>query len=273
MIYKETSELSPEFINEMVEVLKKAFLDSRAIIMGSAGNVNFTRKQDGSPVTVIDQEVEDFVTKKFSSSFPDVPIFGEESGYEDKLPQLCWLIDPLDGTKSFIKGVPAFTCMAVLISNEQSVASVIYNPTNQEMFTAVLGGGAYKNGEKLDLKEMPLPKIVYCKSQHIEVLKPLLAKKGIVAVVGPSGAGYGFSEVANNKTAARFHLHSGGHIHDHAPGALLIKEAGGQIISILDQDYTYRTRSFVACHPELTEIVRSNIEILRNLEDPDQKLN
>ncbi len=265
-------EITPELINSMFEAIQQSFRDNRSLILEFAGKAEFTDKHDGSPVTDIDRQVEINVTTAMTSQFPDIPIFGEESGYEDELPEICWLIDPIDGTKSYIQNIPAYTSMAVLIYAETAIASVIYNPVTDEMFTALSGKGAYKNGQRLDLLGVALSKHVFCKSMHIKVLKPMLKQQGIEAEIGPSGVGYVLSQVASGNTAARFHLNSGGHIHDHAPGALLVREAGGDIIPVLEDTYSYRTRSYVACHPDLSNFVRENLPALRNLEDPGQAL-
>jgi len=267
-----TPEITQELIRSMLNVIQQAFKDTRSLILNNAGKIAFITKPDGSPVTAIDREVEKFVTNTMTSRYPGIPLFGEESGYEDTLPEICWLIDPIDGTKSYIDNIPAYTSMGVLIHAGSAIASIIYNPITDEVFTAILGKGAYKNGQRLDISKLPLPKEVFCKTQHIKVLTQLLNKGGIQAIVGPSGAGYGLSQVADNKTAARFHLHSGGYIHDHAPGALLVKEAGGDIIPVLENTYTYRTRSFVACHPELSDLIHEQLSVLRELEDPNQAL-
>jgi len=264
--------ITPEKIQVMIDAMVDSFRASRKQIVEQAGMVAFVHKDDGSPVTTIDTEVEKSVTLAMTSRFPDIPVFGEESGYSEFLPDACWLVDPIDGTKSYIKNIPTYTSMAVLIISNVARASVIYNPTTDEMFTALAGNGAYKNGVRLDLKNSALPKEVFCKIQDRVTLQELLTEFGIQAHVAASGAGYGMSQVADSKAAARFHLHSGRHIHDHAPGALLIREAGGDVIPIFEDDYTVQTRSFVACHPGLSDLVRNNIDLLRNLEDPEQAL-
>jgi myo-inositol-1(or 4)-monophosphatase len=264
--------MTQEYIRGNVAVIEQSFRSSREFIISNAGGAAFERKDDGSPVTAVDIAVEKNVKSLMSEHFPDMLVYGEESGYSDQLPDVCWLIDPLDGTKSYIKNIPAYTCMAVFIVAGVARASVIYNPTTDEIFTALAGNGAYKNDVRLDLKNSTLPKEVFCKTQDRVTLQELLTEFGIQAHVAASGAGYGMSQVADSKAAARFHLHSGRHIHDHAPGALLIREAGGDVIPIFEDDYTVQTRSFVACHPGLSDLVRNNIDLLRNLEDPDQAL-
>lgn len=249
-------------------IVEQAFRSVRPLILSQVGTATSTHKTDGSPVTDIDVETERLIAEFIRARFPELPVFGEETGYNpDNLPETCWLIDPIDGTKSYLKNIPAFTCMGVLIHEQQVRASVIYDPTTDAMFSAQAGTGAYKNGQKIDLANTPLPKQVFCKQQDIEVLETLLKDHGIKVKVAPSGGGFGFTQVADGTAAARFHLHSGTNIHDHAPGALLIKEAGGDVIPLFEPEYSYRSQRFVACHPALSDFVRQHLDTIRSLEE------
>jgi len=176
------------------------------------------------------------------------------------------LVDPIDGTKSFIENIPTFTCMAVLIQGGEAVASVIYNPSTDAMYTAQKGRGAYKNGVRLDLRSVTLPHMALCKGRFINTLNRILAPKGVRCEYGPSGGGHGLTLVADGKVAARFNMLGGGYIHDYAPGALLVREAGGAILPVKDDIYTYECRSFVACHPDLEPLLLHRLLELRALE-------
>ena len=262
-----SNEITAEFIDAMVLHLKSTFKVVSSIILENAGNIAYKDKLDGSPITEIDKQVENIILASFRAIFPEVPIFGEESGYSDDLPDFFWLIDPIDGTKSFIEGIPAFTSMAVFIANEEVLASIIYNPSTDEMFVAQKGKGAFRNNEKLNLSQKPLPATAGSKGRYFEYLNSIMASVHVSCELAPVGAGYGFARIAEGKTAARFQLNSGGYIHDYATGALLVKEAGGAIIPIKEKTYTFRSKSFVACHPALTKIIENNIDGIRNIEN------
>lgn len=259
-------QLTQESIQAMIDTIQLCFKQARPLILENAGTTRFTSKQDGSPVTGTDVEVEKIVTDAMVQKFPSVPVYGEESGYADDLPAVCWLIDPVDGTDSLIKNLPFFTCMAVLITDNEATACVVYNPTTQDMFTAQKGLGAYKNGKRLDLSTIPLPLEANCKGRHIAHLNKILEPSGVSCVVAPSGAGFGFAAVAEGSSAARFQLHSRGYSHDYAPGALLVREAGGCIVTLKEDTHPYTLRSFVACHPQLETVLQENIGIIRGLE-------
>src|SRR6185369_13665627 len=82
--------------------IQHVFRQCRPLILQQAGKSEYTDKQDGSPVTETDVEVEKTVQAALKQRFPNLPVLGEETGYSDDLPDPCWLIDPIDGTKSFI---------------------------------------------------------------------------------------------------------------------------------------------------------------------------
>ncbi len=258
--------LTRDSIHEMMDTMQACFRAQSAYILARAGKSSFTDKHDGSPVTLADSKVEQAIIAQFHSVFPEIALFGEESGYEKKLPETCWLIDPIDGTANFIANIPTFTCMAVLLHQQTAVACVIFNPTTNEMFTAYKGEGAYKNGEQLNLTTQPLAKIAYSKGRHIEELDRLLHSFDIHTEIAPNGAGFGFCAVASGDVAVRFQLHSKGGVHDYAPGALLVEEAGGSIIPIASDVYRYDTKSFVACHPSLSKFLQEAQGKLRELE-------
>ncbi len=249
--------------------IQDVFRECGQLIIDRAGQPGAirTKDRDGSSVTRTDEEVEERLLSVLRERFPDLPVFGEESGYdEDNLPLACWLIDPLDGTNNFIEGSTGFTCMGVLIQNGQAVASIIYDPSSKAMYTAKKGQGAYKNGQKLDLAAMPLPEVALCKDLFIDELDKILAPKGVHCVNPRTGGGYGFTMVADGRAAARFNMHGGGYVHDYAPGGLLVREAGGVLVPILDAQYGYQTRSFVACHPDVAAVIEQYVPRLRELE-------
>ncbi|HSX17087.1 MAG TPA: inositol monophosphatase family protein [Patescibacteria group bacterium] len=258
--------LTPDEIDGSLAVLRDTFKACRSLILDRAGKTEYTSKQDGSPVTDTDVEVEKILMAAMEREFPGVPIYGEESGYAEDMTGTFWLVDPVDGTKSFVENIPTFTSMGVLIQDGEAVASVIYNISTDEMYIAQKGRGAYRNGTRLDLSNLPLPEKAYCKARFIEALDALLQPEGITCHNGPEGAGHGFTMVANGTAAARFNLLSRGYIHDYAPGALLVREAGGVILPVKDDTYNYATRSFIACHPSLEPVLRPHLQEIRTLE-------
>ena len=95
-------------------------------------------KGDGSPVTAADREAEAIITPLLNALTPEIPVIGEEAASAGDLPEIkqgpFWLVDPLDGTKGFIKGSGEFTVNIALIVDQRPVLGVIYAPAFDEEF-------------------------------------------------------------------------------------------------------------------------------------------
>lgn len=261
------SDMTDELVMSIVKKIEEIFIEVGPKIVSKAGKSNFTIKQDGSPVTEIDGQIEDEILEKLNLTFPRLIVYGEETGYSEDFPEVCVLIDPIDGTRSFIKGIPSFTSMAVLIINDEAKASVIYNPSTKNMYSAIKNRGAFLNNEKLDLKNTKLPKTAISKKRHMGTLSKIMDFKHINLELSPSGGGFGFCKVAEGLSAARFQINAGGYIHDYAPGALLVREAGGLIISLDGKEYTIKSKDFIACHPSLKNLFEDNLETIKDYKE------
>jgi len=109
-------------------------------------------KDDDSPVTNADREAESIIRKKIRKHFPGHGIIGEEFGKENEDSDVVWILDPIDGTKSFIHGVPFYTTLiGVLVKNKPEIG-VIYAPALNEIVSAAKDLGCYHNGEKTSVR-------------------------------------------------------------------------------------------------------------------------
>ena len=113
-------------------------------------------KDDKSPLTEADTHSNEIIVKALQASYPEIPILSEEGksiDYEERSQwEYFWLIDPIDGTKEFIKKNDEFTVNIALIHENRPVLGVVYAPALGDMYTAKQGEGAYKNVDRLPLK-------------------------------------------------------------------------------------------------------------------------
>lgn len=117
----------------------------RSVMRVLRGSVVTTRKADQSPVTNADHAANDILLGGLRRAFPDHGILSEETGREGPADaEFLWLVDPLDGTRAFIKGIPGFSVMVGLLQAGNPVLGVVYDPLNQRLFEAVRGGGAFQ---------------------------------------------------------------------------------------------------------------------------------
>ena len=103
-------------------------------------------KADESPVTVADRETERVMREVLAARVPEHGIFGEEHGRERLDHRFVWVLDPIDGTKSFITGMPLFNNLIALLDDGVPVLGVVDTPAIGERYHAARGGGAWFNG-------------------------------------------------------------------------------------------------------------------------------
>jgi len=105
--------------------------------------VEAERKGDQSPVTVADREAEQFLRGEISAAFPDDAILGEEFPAKPGTSGYRWIVDPIDGTKSFISGVPLYGTMVAVEHEGKAVVGVVEMPALDERIYAARGSGAW----------------------------------------------------------------------------------------------------------------------------------
>jgi histidinol phosphatase-like enzyme (inositol monophosphatase family) len=105
-------------------------------------------KGDGSPVTAADRAAETVAREWIRKYFPGDGILGEEFGIENESAPRRWVLDPIDGTKSFIHGVALWGTLVAVVEGEQVLAGAVYAPPTQELVAAAPGEGAWFNGTR-----------------------------------------------------------------------------------------------------------------------------
>lgn len=101
------------------------------------------RKGDDSPVTIADKNAEKLLRGELAKRFPDDAILGEEFGSQTGSSAYQWIVDPIDGTKSFISGVPLYSTLVAIVHEQRCVAGVIFIPALDEIVFAASGAGAW----------------------------------------------------------------------------------------------------------------------------------
>jgi len=133
-------------------------------------------KPDGSPVTNADLEVNQILQDSLLSAFPHDAWLSEESPDNPSRlqSQRVWILDPIDGTKPFIKSLPHYTISLALIDQGQPAIGVIFNPATQEYFCAIQGQPTTLNGQPVQVRHTSSPsrRTVLINTWHIG--KPLL---------------------------------------------------------------------------------------------------
>ena len=104
-------------------------------------------KSDGSPVTAADRAAERAAREWISTRFPADGILGEEMAEHNPGAERRWIVDPIDGTTSFIRGVPLWGTLVAVARGEQVLAGAIFCPAVDELVCAAIGVGCWWNGD------------------------------------------------------------------------------------------------------------------------------
>jgi fructose-1,6-bisphosphatase/inositol monophosphatase family enzyme len=196
-------------------------------------------KSPGETVTIADREAEALITARLRSLLPGVPVVGEEAVADDpallealSTAPMAWLVDPLDGTSNFTKGNPHWATEVALVRHGDTIASWLYRHGDDALYMAERGAGAWRNGRRLTV-EGDRPGIDALRGA---VLTRFLTDDERVRMVprfgrfGQVTAGYlctAFEYPAIIEGEQEFALFQRLLPWDHAPGALLLTEAGG----------------------------------------------
>lgn len=109
-------------------------------------------KSDNSPVTNADREAETIIRKKINRHFPGHGIIGEEYGSENEESDIVWVLDPIDGTRSFIHGIPFYTTLIGILIKGVPQVGVIYAPALNELVSAATGLGCTFNEKPANVR-------------------------------------------------------------------------------------------------------------------------
>jgi fructose-1,6-bisphosphatase/inositol monophosphatase family enzyme len=202
----------------------------------TAGQV--TEKSPGEVVTVADRDAEDLITPRLRALL-DAPVVGEEAAAADpglvaalREAPAAWVVDPLDGTANFVAGRPQWAVMAALVQGGQTVAAWIVRPADDLVYAAEIGSGTWRNGVRVRRAPAPPSPARMRGVAHTRFLAPdararVEAARPAFASLGPgaSCAGVDYPHLIDGELD--FVLFWRTHPWDHAPGTLLLREAGG----------------------------------------------
>lgn len=196
------------------------------------------------PVTIADETAERALTEGLQRLFPAVAVIGEESvaadpGLMDRLrqPGPVFVIDPIDGTQNYAAGLPLFGVMIALVENDEILAGLIHDPLRDDTVVATAGQGAFlirADGKTTRLSvARPVPVREMIASVSWQYMTEPVRSRVLHNLTG-------FGQIPNLRcAAATYRAIATGHIHvnlsrrtlpwDHAPGALIVAEAGGHV--------------------------------------------
>jgi histidinol-phosphatase len=216
-------------------------------------------KADATPVTRADIEAEELIRRAIGSAFPDHGFYGEETGSRGLDAEYVWLVDPIDGTRSFVRGYPFFSTQIALLHQGRVVVGVSSAPGFDEMAWAERGHGAWLDGQR-------------CRVSSLAKLEEATVSSGNLRTLasGPRWAGWG--EVVRRVARSRgfgdfyhYHLLATGKIDavvesdvnvlDVAALSLIVEEAGGRFTDLEGAPLSLDTTSVLATNGRLHDVI------------------
>jgi len=236
-----------DFYKAAETCIMQVLMDYKPKMLDNFGNVEFDIKSNATPVTDLDKELEFKLRQALIAFDSTIGLEGEELGKEGN-EKTFWLIDPIDGTESFVRGIPFARNIVTLIDNGQPVFTLVYKTISDDLFIASEGKGAYKNGESISVSNRPLDRCwvdVSSKKFHYvsEIAEALSDKINGFKVIGD------FTLAVEGKVDAMLMYKAGGGPWDYAPRALLFKEAGGRVTNIGSDSYDFRNNDSLMASP------------------------
>lgn len=188
-------------------------------------------KADDSPVTIADRKAEELVRSLVAAAFPNDGFLGEEYGDQEGTSGFRWIIDPIDGTKSFVRHIPIWATLIGLEYQNEQIAGVAYIPVFGMTYRALRGAGAYLNERKIRVSDVAhLSEALVCYSSINWFIRAGKEKAFLELATRTSrqrgyGDFYGFVLVAEG--AAEAMIEQGVNPWDVAATKAIIEEAGG----------------------------------------------
>lgn len=207
----------------------------------------------------VDRTSEDIIIKTIRKSYPDHAIIGEETGaHTGKDKEICWIIDPLDGTTNYIHGLPHYAISIAIQVKEKIEHGVIYDPIRQEMFIASRGAGSYVNNRRIRVSpQLKMENAIlatgfpFRQRQHFPAyLKSLSAVIEAAEDIRRAGsAALDLAYVAAGRVDGFWEI--GLSQWDIAAGSILIKEAGGRVSDFKGGEDYLNSGNIVAGNPRI----------------------
>jgi len=215
------------------------------------------------PVTIYDRRAEEAILSVLSGHDPDHAVLAEESGRSGPPGAPTWVIDPLDGTNNFLRGIPHFSVSIALEIAGDRVAACVYDPIRQETFTAARGEGARLNDQPIRVSSHPtlegaaiavgLSHVPSRRAQSLAQLSGLIAAARALRTTG--SAALDLAYVAAGRFDVAWYLALSPW--DVAAGCLLVEEAGGRVSALDGQELVDPLRGLIASNGRFEAALRT----------------
>lgn len=243
-----------------VEFLKKMAAEAGALALDyQRRGISAETKDDDSPVTAADKACEKLLVDAITREFPADGILGEEGASKPSQNGRKWIVDPIDGTRDFVRGLPLWAVLIGLEQDGKVVAGVAHCPAQNVLSWASLGAGSFTNGVRNQVSAIQDPSLaVLCfngfhKSNVPAMGQPLLDWVGRFWAVRGLGGAMDALFVAMGK--ADVWVEPNAKPWDFAPLKIIVEEAGGVFSSFSGENSIYNGNGY-ACTPGIESFIQ-----------------
>jgi histidinol phosphatase-like enzyme (inositol monophosphatase family) len=216
-------------------------------------------KPDASPVTAADRECERLIAAAIEEAFPDDGVFGEEGSNRAGVSGRRWIIDPIDGTRDFLRGTPIWANFIGLEDAGEVVAGFVNLPAIGELYSAARGAGAWANGERIHASSVTEISQAFLLVEALNDVGRYAWAPRLLDFVKPFWAvrclGGCYDSMLVARGVADLWIETGGKAWDFAPLKIIAEEAGARFFDFRGEPTIYG-RSGVICAPGLEKTVR-----------------
>jgi len=244
------------FLDHALDVARQAASAAAAVIATHyRAGVAVETKADDTPVTIADREAEAAIKRVLKAAFPDHAFYGEEEGREGE-GDFLWLIDPIDGTRSFVRGYPMFSTQIALMHRDELVVGVSNAAQFGEIAWARRGGGAFLNGERIGASgASEFGPATAISIGNVKTLSRGAGWSALARLIQRCGRTRGYGDFYHYHLLARgsidLVIESDVNILDIAALAVIVREAGGVFTDLAGGELTLDTTSVLAGAPAL----------------------
>ncbi len=190
-------------------------------------------KPDNTPVTIADKQIEEKIIKRAKQEFPKISFLSEEFNQENKPSDLKLIIDPIDGTKNFIRGIPFFATLLAIEEKGKITAGLISAPYRKERWWASKNQGAFYNYQSIEVSKIKIFKKAQAFYSSLFGQEAETMPKSIFKLLKKTGRTRGFGDYYSHMLVAMGHgefaFDFGVKPWDIAPIKIILEEAGGKL--------------------------------------------
>jgi len=239
---------------DFLQIAKIAAREAGQLILKKSGAAEEVRMKGlADPVTEVDLASEQLIRGILKDAFPEHDFLGEEQGLQGDRDGFLWIVDPIDGTKNFIRGLPHFCVSVALVKDGVPIVGAVYEPNREEMYWALRGEGAFLNGHPVRVSNTAtlsdailISGFAQSSWNRVDLYKEMhgACLENCLTLRRTGSAALDLCYVAAGRTDGYWQF--GLSPWDVAAGILLVEEAGGRVIDIEGDRHDLWSNSLIA---------------------------